>query len=49
MLKLNQKETQSKMLMRGALETRPHVSQLADEIQQQGSHRMAVEMTYWYN
>ena len=38
LLKSNQKETQSKMLMRGALETRPRFSQLADEIQQQGSH-----------
>ena len=38
LLKSNQKETQLKMLMRGALETRPRFSQLADEIQQQGSH-----------
>ena len=34
--------------MRGALETRPRFSQLADEIQQQGLHWMAVEMNYWY-
>ena len=35
-------------LMRGALETRPRFSQLADEIQQQGLHSMAVETNYWY-
>ena len=35
-------------LMRGALETRPRFSQPANEIQQQRSHRMVVEMTYWY-
>ena len=38
LLKLNQKETQSNMLMRGAFETRSRISQLADEIQRQGSH-----------
>ena len=32
--------------MRGALETKPRFSQLADEIQQQGSHWIAVEMIY---
>ena len=36
------------MLMQGALETRPHFSQLADEIHLQGLHWMAVEMIYWY-
>ena len=34
--------------MRGALETRPRFSQLADEIQQLGLHWMVVEITYWY-
>ena len=35
------------MLMQGAFETRPRFSQLADELQQQLSHWMAVEMTNW--
>ena len=35
-------------LVLGALEIRPRFSQLADEIQQQRLHKMAVEMTYWY-